>query len=247
MSFMFKLSKGVLLCGGNGTRLRPLTFISNKHLLPVYNKPMILYPLETLKAMGIKDILIISGGENIGSFTEFLGDGTNYGVRLTYRVQKDAGGIAEALGLARQFIGDDASFSVILGDNIFENTPISIASTNEMLEPHHACIFLKEVPDPERFGVPIFDGRRIVGIEEKPKIPKSKYAVTGLYCYPNEVFNVIETLSPSARGEKEITDVNNYFVARETLDYITLPLEYYWSDAGTFDSLLNSSNWAKGN
>lgn len=249
---MLKISKGVILCGGLGTRLRPLTLVTNKHLLPVYDQIMVIYPLETLKTLGIKDILIVSGGENIGSFTEFLGDGSGYGVNLTYKVQKESGGIAEALGLAKDFIGDE-TFAVILGDNLFDNKKLKGLG---FFPEERACIFLKEVPDPERFGVPVFsedysttretgETFRIIKIEEKPKKPKNKYAVTGLYFYPSEVFDVISTLKKSERGELEITDVNNYFIEKETLDFKIL--DSFWCDCGTFDSLLSSSTWAKDN
>ena len=242
--------KGIILAGGNGTRLRPLTYVTNKHLLPIYNKPMILYPLETLKMLGIKDILIVSGGEHIGWFTEFLGDGSVYNVNLTYRVQMEAGGIAEALGLARDFVGSDSA-TVILGDNIFDNYQISQIIPDVDLKEGRACIFLKKVPDPQRFGVPEFAGvegedwstLRISRIVEKPATPPSEYAVTGLYHYPNIVFDVVKGLKPSDRGELEITDVNNYFVENGIMDF--LRLDGYWSDAGTFDSLLASANWVK--
>lgn len=233
------MNKGIILAGGNGTRLRPLTQITNKHLLPIFNKPMILYPLDTLKALGIEDILIVSGGEHIGRFTEFLGDGKDFGVNLTYRVQRAAGGIAEALGLARDFASGQP-VSVILGDNIFDNTQLN--GILDILNPEAACVFLKEVEDPQRFGVPVFQEEIIVRIVEKPKNPSSNYAVTGLYCYPNEVFEAVEYLHPSERGELEITDVNNYFIEKENMRFHIL--DGYWSDAGTFESLLSSSNWA---
>ena len=235
--------KGLILAGGGGTRLKPLTEIMNKHLLPIFNKPMILYPLETLKALGIKDIMIVSGGEHIGKFTDFLGDGSEYNVNLTYRVQKKAGGIAEALGLAEAFIGGEYCV-VILGDNIFDNTQITAIIPEVDLDFTKAYVFLKDVHDPQRFGVPEFgtDGK-ILKIEEKPKEPKSFYAVTGLYCYPPEVFDVVKVLKPSARGELEITDVNNYFVGKRSLN--NFKLTGFWSDAGTFESLLTASKWVR--
>lgn len=224
--------KGIILAGGNGTRLRPLTLVANKHLLPVYNKPMILYPLQTLKDMGIKDILIVSGGENIGVFMDFLGDGSDYGVSLTYKIQKEAGGIAQALLLGKDFVGQDR-FAVILGDNIFEYAP------KLPLDDLYGIV-LKKVANPERFGV--FD-KKTCRITEKPKKPKSKFAVTGLYFYQPSVFSFIEKLKPSKRGEMEITDVNNWCL--EHFDTATLDYEGFWSDAGTFDSLLASSNFIK--
>jgi glucose-1-phosphate thymidylyltransferase len=234
------MRKGVILCGGEGTRLRPLTLIQNKHLLPIYNKPMVLYPLETLKALKIKDILIISGGEHIGRFTEFLGDGSRYGVNVTYRVQESAGGIAGALGLAEDFAGED-EIVVILGDNIFDNSFISGLSTEKNKE--GAVFFFSKQENPSRFGVPVLKGGELIAIEEKPQEPKSSYAVVGLYIYPPNVFDIIKRLKPSARGELEITDVNNWYIKEKKCDYIIL--DCYWSDAGTFDSLLNSANWVK--
>lgn len=239
--------KGIILAGGGGTRLKPLTGIMNKHLLPVYNKPMILFPLETLKAFGIKDIMIVSGGDHIGWFTDFLGDGSKYNVNLTYRVQRRAGGIAEALGLAKDFVGDEYSV-VILGDNIFDNHQITQLIPEFDLDPTKACVFLKDVPDPQRFGVPVFDEydpEKIIKIDEKPTSPGSTYAVTGLYCYPPEVFDVVPNLVPSARGELEITDVNNYFVDKGLMNCVKL--KNFWSDAGTFDSLLSAANWVQSN
>lgn len=222
--------RGVILAGGNGTRLRPLTEVTNKHLLPMYDKPMILYPLETLKQMGVTDILIVSGGEHIGSFAEFLGDGKNFGVNLTYKVQAEAGGIAQALSLAEDFV--QGNFAVILGDNIFEH-PVTPPTTG-------CGIVLKEVEDPSRFGV-YFRGH----IEEKPRVPQSDLAVTGLYFYTPKIFDFIRTLQPSARGELEITDVNNWCL--ENLPTEIIEYEGFWSDAGTFDSLFNSAQWVKNN
>lgn len=219
--------KGIILCGGTGTRLRPLTLVVNKHLLPVYDKPMITYPVETLKSMGVKDILIISGGEHIGHFLEFLGDGSLFGVNFTYKVQKEAGGIAQALALAEDFASEQ--FAVILGDNIFEySVPV----------PKKCGIVLKEVENPNRFGV-YCDGKII----EKPAKPLSNLAVTGLYFYTPEIFDFIKQLQPSARGELEITDVNNWCL--QNLDTEKIEYDGFWSDAGTFESLLHSSNWAK--
>lgn len=224
--------KGVILAGGNGTRLRPLTYLTNKHLLPVYDKPMIVYPLDTLKGMGITDILIVSGGNHLGSFTDFLGDGSEYGVKLTYKVQKEAGGIAQALLLAEDFVGD-GQFAVILGDNIF----------GEIIDPPtpgKCMIVIKEVANPSRFGV--FHDMNII---EKPKEPASNSAVTGLYVYTPDVFEFVKTLSPSARGELEITDVNNWCLKNNNTEILIY--DGFWSDAGTFDSLFTSSEWAKYN
>ena len=235
--------KGIILAGGNGTRLRPLTYVTNKHLLPIYNKPMILYPLETLKALGISDILIVSGGEHIGTFAEYLGDGSTFDVKLTYRVQTDAGGIAQALHLGEDFSKDVSNIAVILGDNIFDNSSIIFP---ESYQRNEAIIFGKEVIDPERFGVVWANEKgKVLGIEEKPKKPRSNVAVTGLYIYPSDVFDVIKTLKPSKRGELEITDVNNYYIKKNRC-HITR-LSGFWSDAGTFDSMLNSSIWIKKN
>lgn len=220
--------KGIILAGGNGTRLMPLTLVTNKHLLPVYNKPMIMYPLKTLKDMGIIDILIVSGGEHIGTFMDFLGDGSLFGVNLTYRIQKDAGGIAQALSLAKDFVSKE-QFAVILGDNIFDYAPIP---------PKRSGLILKEVGNPSRFGV-FHDGEII----EKPEIPKSNLAVTGLYFYTHEIFDFINNLKPSARGELEITDVNNWCL--KNLNSEVIEYKGFWSDAGTFDSLLMSSNFIR--
>lgn len=234
------MSKGIVLAGGNGTRLRPLTYVTNKHLLPVYDKPMVLYPIETLKALGVADILLVSGGEHIGGFAEFLGDGKDYGVNLTYRVQREAGGIAEALGLAKDFADGD-SVVVVLGDNVFENSLIPKFSVDYS----RAYLFTKKVSDPERFGVVSMTavGREgLPTIVEKPKSHVGNQAVVGLYIYPNDVFDVIKTLVPSARGELEVTDVSNYYL-RENRAVIQ-ELHGFWSDAGVFDSLLKASLWA---
>jgi glucose-1-phosphate thymidylyltransferase len=228
--------KGVILAGGTGSRLFPLTKVTNKHLLPVYDEPMIYYPLKTLINAGIKDILIVSGKGHVGHFLELLGSGAEFGVRLSYDIQKEAGGIAQALSLAKPFVDGD-SVTVILGDNIYEdNVKEHVASFKS-----GARIFLKTVPDAHRFGVAELDEAkgRVIGIEEKPKSPKSNYAVTGLYIYDNSVFDIIKTLKPSGRGELEITDVNNDYVRQGTLSYSIL--KGYWSDAGTFESLYRAS------
>lgn len=231
--------KGVILAGGNGTRLYPLTKVTNKHLLPVYNKPMIYYPIERLVSAGIKDIIIVTGKENAGNFMNLLGSGKEFGARFHYTLQDEAGGIAHALSLTEGFVKDD-NMTVILGDNIILDD-ISDAVYNFS---SGARIFLKEVKDPQRFGVPEFgeDGK-IKRIEEKPKEPKSNYAVTGIYQYDNTVFEKIKKLKPSARGELEITDVNNMYLEEGNLSHSIL--KEPWLDAGTFGSLLESSNIIK--
>lgn len=225
--------KGVILAGGEGTRLRPLTLVNNKHLLPVYDKPMITYPIETLKSFGINEILLVSGGNHIGGFADFLGDGSEYGVDITYKVQKRAGGIAQALSLAESYANKDGIL-VILGDNVF-------GTFRSNIDVSKARLFLKEVDKPNRFGVARFGtDNSLINIEEKPIKAPSRFAVTGLYYYPNEVFSVIKTLRPSARGELEITDVNNYFIDKGC-DYDVI--NGFWSDAGTFESLLLASQF----
>ena len=228
--------RGVILAGGKGTRLGLLTVQTNKHLVPVYDKQMILYPLETFKGMGITEILIVSGKDHYGKFVEFLGSGKDFGADFTYRVQDDAGGIAEALGLAKDYLKNEENFAVILGDNIFENVPSPIIKQGKK-----AKIFLKEVEDAFRFGVVDFSDNEIFAIKEKPKNVKRGYAVTGLYIYPTEVFDIIENLEPSDRGELEITDVNSWYVRRGLMDHEMLP--GFWSDAGTPDSLAESTQW----
>ncbi len=225
--------KGVILAGGTGSRLYPLTKVTNKHLLPVYDKPMIYYPMETLINAGIKDIMIVSGRGHAGHFLELLGSGVDYGVHFTYEIQEEAGGIAQALALAEDFVDGD-SVTVILGDNIFQdNIKEDVAKFNG-----GARIFLKEVTDAHRFGVAELKGEKVIGIEEKPKVPKSNFAVTGLYMYDSDVFDAVKTLKPSGRGELEITDVNNYYISKGAMEYQVL--EGFWSDAGTFESLLRA-------
>jgi len=226
--------KGVILAGGTGSRMMPLTKVTNKHLLPVYNKPMIYYPLQTLINAGIREILIISGPGHAGHFVNLLGSGKDFGVKLSYEIQDEAGGIAQALGLAEDFADDD-SIAVILGDNIFQDG----FEKDIMNFSDGSMIFLKEVEDPERFGVAELDGDRVIGIKEKPKNPKSNFAVTGLYVYDKNVFSIIGQLKPSDRGELEITDVNNYYVKKG--DMKAIHVRGYWSDAGTFESLLRAS------
>ena len=226
--------KGVILAGGTGSRLYPLTKVTNKHLLPVYDKPMICYPLEKLINAGIEEIMIVSGRGHVGHFLELLGSGSELGVSITYEIQEGAGGIAQALGLARKWAGKD-NVAVVLGDNIFEdNFREDVKSFDG-----GAKVFLKEVPDPQRFGVAEVNGSRILSIEEKPQAPKSNLAVTGLYLYDARVFEIIRTLKPSGRGELEITDVNNAYVRNGEMRYSVL--SGFWSDAGTFDSLMRAS------
>ncbi|MBU4369900.1 NTP transferase domain-containing protein [Patescibacteria group bacterium] len=231
--------KGIILAGGTGTRLLPLTKVTNKHCLAVFKKPMIYYPLETLVNAGIKDVLIVTGGNSPGDFLKLLGNGKEFGLKeLHYTYQEGSGGIAEALGLAEDF-ADNGKVAVILGDNIFEDN-ISQAVKDFEKQKLGAKLFLKKVPDPERFGVAEIKGKKIINIEEKPKKPKSNYAVTGLYMYNGHVFDVIKTLKPSQRGELEITDVNNFYIKQETATYEVI--KGFWSDAGTFESLLRASN-----
>ena len=226
------------MAGGTGSRLMPLTKVTNKHLLPIYSKPMVYYPLQTMIEAGIEDILIVSGPGHAGHFLNLLGSGKEFGIRLTFEIQDEAGGIAQALGLAESF-ADEGPVTVILGDNIFEdNVKKDIHSFRG-----GAKIFLKEVDDPHRFGVAEVKGNKIIGIEEKPKKPKSSWAVTGLYIYDADVFKIIKTLKPSGRGELEITDVNNAYLKKGKMDAAFL--KGFWSDAGTFDSLLRASNLVK--
>lgn len=230
--------KGVVLAGGLGTRLSPLTRVTNKHLLPVYDRPMIFYPLQTLLNAGITDILIVTGGSSAGDFLKLLGNGSEFGLKhLNYTYQEGEGGIAAALILAEHF-ADGGPICVVLGDNIIERNIVETARSFRRA-PHGVRILLKEVPDPERFGVPELRGGRVVRIDEKPKRPRSPYAVTGIYFYDAQVFDVIRTLRPSARGELEITDVNNWYLRRGQLSYSIL--EGWWTDAGTFESLYRAS------
>jgi len=230
--------KGVVLAGGTGSRLFPLTKITNKHLLPVYEKPMIYYPIETLVDAGIHDILVVTGGKNSGDFLRLLGNGKQFGAHLNYTYQEGEGGIAEALGLAAHFAHND-SICVILGDNIVEKS-IRRAVEAFRAQGSGARILLKEVPDAERFGVAEIANDRIVSIEEKPRQPKSNYAVTGIYMYDATVFDKIHTCVPSSRGELEITDVNNAYIREGTMAFSYL--DGWWTDAGTFDSLLRAAN-----
>jgi glucose-1-phosphate thymidylyltransferase len=231
--------KGVVLAGGTGSRLNPLTRVTNKHLLPVYNKPMVNYPIQTLVNAGIHEILLVTGGKNAGDFLRLLGNGRDFGLKhLNYTYQEGEGGIAEALGLAEFFAGD-GPICVVLGDNIIEND-ICQAVENFKKQKDGAKILLKEVEDADRFGVAEIRGDRVVGIEEKPKNPKSNYAVVGIYLYDATVFEKIRRLKPSGRGELEITDVNNFYVDEGKLTYEIL--DGWWTDAGTFESLLRANN-----
>ncbi|MCK5269740.1 MAG: NTP transferase domain-containing protein [Sedimentisphaerales bacterium] len=227
--------KGVILAGGYGTRLQPLTSVTNKHLLPVYDKPMIYYPIQCLVNAGIKDIMIVTGGNKAGDFLELLGNGKEFGLgELHYTYQEGAGGIAEALGLARDFIDKDKVI-VVLGDNIVQNN-IRRAVADFFTQPKGAKIMLKEVSDPERFGVADVDDKgNVLGIEEKPSQPKSNYAVIGIYMYDELVFDIISDLKPSGRGELEITDVNNAYIRQGTMT--SEILQGWWTDAGTIESL----------
>jgi len=231
--------KGAVLAGGTGSRLFPLTKITNKHLLPVYDKPMVYYPIQTLVNAGVTEILIVTGGRNAGDFLRLLGNGREFGLqRLHYAYQEGEGGIAEALSLAEPFT-DGHKLCVILGDNLIEHNLCSAVESFRR-QPRGAKVILKEVPDPERFGVPEIRGQQIVRIEEKPKVPKSPYAVTGFYFYDASVFDKIRKLKPSQRGELEITDVNNFYIQEGTLTYEIL--DGWWTDAGTFESLLHANN-----
>lgn len=233
--------KGIILAGGTGSRLYPLTKVTNKHLLPVYDRPMIYYPLQTLLTAGITDIMIVSGRGHAGHFLELLGSGADFNARFTYEIQDEAGGIAQALALAEDF-ADDEDVAVILGDNIYQD---NVTDTIQSFTTG-AHIFLKPVPDAARFGVAEVDKDRgrVRCIEEKPDVPKSDYAVTGLYIYNNDVFDVIKTLKPSGRGELEITDVNNEYIRQKAMGYSVL--DGYWSDAGTFGSLLRAGVMVEG-
>ena len=235
--------KGIILAGGLGTRMLPLTKITNKHLLPVYDKPMIYYPIHTLLEAGIDDIMLITGGNFAGDFLQLLGNGKDFGLKeIHYGYQQGEGGIAEALGLARHFVGQE-SCTVILGDNVLEKS-IRPAVEAFAAQGAGARVMLKEVPDPERFGVPRFDeDGKIEKIEEKPKTPGSNYAVIGVYMYDAYVWEILPTLKPSGRGELEITDVNNHYLGKGRLEYSIV--EGWWTDAGTFDSLLHASQLVK--
>ncbi len=226
--------KGVVLAGGLGSRLFPLTKVTNKHLLPVYNEPMIYYPIRTLVNAGINEILIVTGGNNAGDFLRLLENGKDFGLKhINYTYQQGEGGIAAALGLAEHFADRD-KIVVVLGDNIIEKN-IKAAAEKFRAQKEGARILLKEVTDPQRFGVPVFDKKKIIRIEEKPKQPASNYAVIGIYMYDYRVFEFIKSLKPSQRGELEITDVNNFYIKEGKMECDVL--DGWWSDAGTFESL----------
>jgi glucose-1-phosphate thymidylyltransferase len=231
--------KGVVLAGGTGSRLYPLTKVTNKHLLPVYDKPMVYYPIQTLVNAGIHEILLVTGGKNAGEFLRLLANGRDFGLKhLNYTYQEGEGGIADALALAEDF-ADGEPICVILGDNLIE---YNICRAAEMFREQSdgAKIILKQVPDAQRFGVAEIRGDRVLSIEEKPRFPKSDYAVIGIYFYDNSVFEKIRRLKPSGRGELEITDVNNFYIDEDRLTYEVL--EGWWTDAGTFESLLRANN-----
>ena len=226
--------KGIVLAGGLGTRLLPLTKVTNKHLLPVYDRPMIYYPIQALVNAGIREILLVTGGNNAGDFLKLLGNGKEFGLKhLDYTYQEGEGGIADALRLAEYF-ADGEPICVVLGDNIIEGNVAKAAQAFQD-QKAGAKILLKQVEDPQRFGVPVLDGKRVVKIEEKPKQPRSSYAVTGIYFYDARVFSIIKTLKPSGRGELEITDVNNAYIEAGELTWDLL--DGWWTDAGTIESL----------
>jgi len=229
--------RGVVLAGGTGSRLRPLTKVTNKHLLGVGQKPMIYYPIERLTGIGIEEILIVTGVEHMGDVVSLLGSGKDFGCRFTYKVQDEAGGIAQALALAENF-ADDHPITVILGDNIFRANLKSYAE-KFIAQGLGARILLKQVANPQRFGVAELADGKVVGIEEKPEQPKSDYAVTGIYFYDSCVFDIIRSLKPSARGELEITHVNEAYIARGQLSYDVI--DGWWTDAGTFESLIRAN------
>lgn len=234
--------KGIILAGGTGSRLLPLTKVTNKHLLPVGRKPMIYHPIGKLIEIGIEDILIVTGVDHMGDIVNLLGSGKEFGCRFTYKVQDEAGGIAQALGLAEGFVGQD-QVAVILGDNIFEDDlkPFAESFINQK---KGARILIKEVSDPHRFGVVEIKDEKVVSIEEKPKKPKSKFAITGIYFYDHKVFGIIRGLKPSARGELEISDVNRAYMKKNELAYDVL--SGWWTDAGTFESIERATLFAEG-
>lgn len=232
--------KGVVLAGGTGSRLKPLTKVTNKHLLPVGHKPMIYYPIEKLTSIGIRQILIVTGVEYMGDVVSLLGSGSEFGCEFTYKVQDQAGGIAQALSLASDF-AKGQKLLVILGDNIFQ-TDLKVYAERFIAQKNGARVLLKEVANPQRFGVADIAGNKVVSIEEKPEKPKSNYAVVGVYFYDENIFDIIRTLKPSARGELEISDVNNTYIEKGQLEYDIL--EGWWSDAGTFESLKKANELA---
>jgi glucose-1-phosphate thymidylyltransferase len=230
--------KGIILAGGLGSRLSPLTKITNKHLLPIYDRPMIFYPIGTLISAGITDIMIVTGGNHAGDFLRLLGNGKEFGLKhINYTYQEGEGGIADALSLAEYF-AEGESICVVLGDNIIERN-IAKAANDFKAQKKGAKILLKEVPDPERFGVAEIVGGKLLNIVEKPEVPKSNLAVIGIYMYDSRVFDIVKTLKPSDRGELEITDVNNAYVREGTMTWEML--KGWWTDAGTFESLLRAN------
>jgi glucose-1-phosphate thymidylyltransferase len=235
--------KGVILAGGSGTRLRPMTKIINKHLLPVGPFPMIYYAITKMAEAGVYEIMLVIGKQSAGLFMEYLGNGNSLGVNLTYRLQEEAGGIAQALAMAEGFIQPHDKFIVLLGDNLFENSLLSAANLFVHGEHGSAMVFLKKVEDPRRYGVPELRSDRIVAIEEKPSNPKTDYCVTGIYMYDSDVFDRIRSIKASDRGELEITDVNNVYAAKGALSYRIL--EGWWTDAGTHQSLLEANIWLR--
>lgn len=240
--------KGIILAGGSGTRLYPLTMVTSKQLLPIYDKPMVFYPLSTLMLAGIKDILIISTPADLPNFEKLLGDGSKYGINLSYKIQPSPDGLAQAFIIGKEFIGSD-SCAMVLGDNIFYGNGFGtiLRSANENAEKNNrATVFGYYVPDPERFGVVDFDNEgHAISIEEKPKAPKSNYAVTGLYFYPSGVSEKAEQVKPSARGELEITTLNDMYLKERLLDVKLLGRGFAWLDTGTMDSLIEASNFVQ--
>lgn len=240
--------KGIILAGGSGTRLYPLTMITSKQLLPIYDKPMIYYPLSTLMLAGIKDILIISTPTDLPNFEKLLGDGSSYGIKLSYKVQPSPDGLAQAFILGEEFIGDDCC-AMVLGDNIFYGNGFGKILRNAVENAevnHRASVFGYYVEDPERFGVVEFDDNgKVISVEEKPEAPKSNYAITGLYFYDNSVVKAAKELKPSARGELEITDLNRVFLERGVLDVQLLGRGFAWLDTGTMDSLIEAGQFVQ--